>query len=443
MGIYFILHLIIRVLLIAVNSYCSAYLMMKGTLWISFSFSILILILQVVSLIVSISNQFNRLNQIIDSFRHEDYSVSKKNEYKLNSLYDNIYALSKKLKKESIKKASKDLVYDRILETLNTGILVLKRSRNKEIEIFHINEAFSKHFKIPRYTNWKLLKRQIDLIDKQEILFTWKNSKRTIELVSNTGSKELFFLNKVYSKDLNFEYLLVSLETIQQIIDRKEKESWYNLMLVMSHEIINTITPIASLSESLNSQISNKTIQIEELETAVQIIEKRSRHLITFIDSYRKLTDLPTPSLVKTNLTKLLEETVSIFQGDPITGEHFVFDDHENIYGMVDPEMLEHALINLISNSIAATKTVDHPKIVFTINQTVNATEIHLMDNGTGISQEVKNKVFIPYFSTKENGQGIGLTLSKNIIEAHKGKLSFQSGEHGTEFRISLTRMMH
>ena len=154
---------------------------------------------------------------------------------------------------------------------------------------------------------------------------------------------------------MNMNIMVLSLETVQQLINKKEKESWYKLMNVMSHEIINTITPISSLANSLGSLLNQNEIDdesLEELTMGLQIIKKRSQHLTNFVDTYRKLTELPLPQKEKVNLDELLSQTLQLFQEEFKNKQiELIYETQEEYILSLDKEQIEQVFINMITNS--------------------------------------------------------------------------------------------
>ena len=141
--------------------------------------------------------------------------------------------------------------------------------------------------------------------------------KQTYYSLSINDKKEEFFLKTSVTQTNEYGYLIVSLETIQQLIDKKEKEAWFKLMNVMSHEIINTITPISSLAENLDSLLQDENTDentIKELSQGLQIIKRRSHHLTAFVDTYRKLAELPLPQKKEISLSKIIKNTLLLFE---------------------------------------------------------------------------------------------------------------------------------
>lgn len=212
-------------------------------------------------------------------------------------------------------------------------------------------------------------------------------------------------------------------------------------MNVMSHEIINTITPISSLAENLEDLIQDEVDEetLEELSTGLKIIKKRSKHLTSFVDTYRKLAELPLPNKQKLSLVSLVDNTLNLFnkefQAKNIKLHKFT-NVNNDIYA--DKEQIEQVIINLLSNALYALEGIDNPVISIEIDANkANKPYLRVKDNGIGISEEIKDNIFVPYFTTRKDGSGIGLTLSKSIIEAHDSIIHFKSKPGDTVFTVT------
>jgi signal transduction histidine kinase len=212
-------------------------------------------------------------------------------------------------------------------------------------------------------------------------------------------------------------------------------------MNVMSHEIINTITPISSLAGNLGSLLEDDEMDDDtkkELKKGLTIIKKRSHHLTSFVNSYRQLAELPSPNKEKISLTKTIQNTLSLFQQQFKENNIKInFKTSERQQINADKKQIEQVVINLISNCLYALKGVKKPEIEIIITNKNNRIQVTISDNGIGISKEIKRNIFVPYFTTRKNGSGIGLALAKSIMEAHQGNISFISEEGKTSFILN------
>ena len=213
-------------------------------------------------------------------------------------------------------------------------------------------------------------------------------------------------------------------------------------MKVISHELMNSLTPIRSLSQNLKELVSQESLSQEDLQDikdSVSTMFNRSNHLQEFVESYRKLAMLPTPKKEKIELSSLIENCIQImkplFKKEDIEVKNNV---HFNRWIMVDPNQMEQVFINLLTNSLFALAEKENKQITISAELKEKRLYLIITDNGTGIEPEIEDKILLPFFTTRTGGAGIGLTLSKNIIEAHGGYLAFKSDENSTRFTVCL-----
>jgi signal transduction histidine kinase len=238
------------------------------------------------------------------------------------------------------------------------------------------------------------------------------------------------------------QLILVAMQNIQSELEEEEMKSWQNLIRVLTHEIMNSITPIASLSSTAYGLLKdghecevpesmNETI--DDVRHAVNTIEKRSKGLLTFIENYRKLTRIPKPDF-KIVAAKDLFERVEHLMKDQFEAHGIKFDmqiDPLSLELTADQALIEQVLINLSKNAVEALSGVANPKIKLkAATDGLGNPVIIIMDNGRGISKEVAEKIFIPFFTTRQQGSGIGLSLSRQIIRLHKGTIGVTSTPH-------------
>ncbi|WP_460219615.1 sensor histidine kinase [Psychroserpens sp. MEBiC05023] len=437
-GVY--IQTILRILFLIANTYALFYVFERGFTISLIVFGILFCF-QILMFLDYIKGLFHDVEKSIDCLLYDDYSVSIPTYKRNNSLYDKTALLIEKHKMRAFEQSSEQLIFTNIIESLTIGILILRRDKQQHIDVFQINEAFTSFLNIPKYYNWNLLKEKITPL--VNLIENWQSSRHTVSINVNDKTED-FFLKTSATQTNELQYLIISLETIQQLIDKKEKEAWYKLMNVMSHEIINTITPISSLAENLESLLQEDTpdeVTLNELSHGLGIIKKRSHHLNSFVDTYRKLTELPLPNKTEINLTDLVNNTLSLFEKEFNTKQISIHITAKKDYLInADKQQVEQIIINLISNCLYALVDSKDPKIEIHIFEENKKIILSVSDNGIGISEDIKDNIFIPYFTTRKNGSGIGLTLSKSIMEAHNGKIFFNSENNKTNFILSFIK---
>jgi len=278
-----------------------------------------------------------------------------------------------------------------------------------------------------------------------------KNLSKLI-LRLQSGQKELYTLNvdgevlplSIIVKELKLEnqpLKLVAFQNIKHELEENELASWQKLIKVLTHEIKNSAIPISTLSSVISQMIMDdqgalKDIsQLEQddaddLKNGLTTVEKRSKGLVKFVESYSKLSKLPEPELKPVEVNEILTSIENLMKDEfSQKGIAFKSSYDSNLTISADQEMIEQVLINLVKNAIHACETVEHPAVALQATKIGSDTIISVSDNGIGISRETQEDIFVPFFTTKQDGSGIGLSLSRQIMKAHNGSISLKSEE--------------
>jgi two-component system nitrogen regulation sensor histidine kinase NtrY len=232
---------------------------------------------------------------------------------------------------------------------------------------------------------------------------------------------------------------IISLQDIRNELEEKELDSWKKLISTLTHEIMNSITPITTLTVAIKRCFmqdgnikSPEKISAENIKDAIDgtnIIEERSKGLISFVDNYRSITKLPVPELSIVSVSQLFGELEMLFKDTfELNKIRFVKEiTPDNLKTMADKKLMEQVLINLIKNSLDAMKNYKKGLIIFRAFEENNNVNIQIVDNGPGIPDNIIENIFTPFYTTKEKGTGIGLSISRQIIRMHKGKIFIRS----------------
>jgi len=221
---------------------------------------------------------------------------------------------------------------------------------------------------------------------------------------------------------------LVNLKNIRSILEENEMEAWQKLVRVLTHEIMNSITPIISLSDTLCERALQQGMEEESiLLQGMKTIHRRSKGLLGFVENYRKLSRLSSPILAPVRVGDWLDDIKKLFPSSKVRYIYKVEDENRKL--MIDRSQMEQVLINLLKNAGEACAEQPHPEVVV---ETAYLAEKHtfqlsVKDNGNGILPEVQDKIFIPFFTTKTTGSGIGLSLCKQIMTLHGGSIRVSS----------------
>ncbi|MFM7487371.1 MAG: sensor histidine kinase [Cytophagales bacterium] len=381
---------------------------------------------------------------LFDQIRFDEVTTS----FKTTSQDENVLRVQRemneafnKVKQARKEKDSEYQFFKNIVQHVGIGILTFKKDGTIQI----INNAAKRLLRVDRVEHINELREASDAL--VDAFLKLKTGGR--ELVRLKAGDETVQLS-VFAIELTLrgeEVKLISMNNIQSELEEKEMEAWQNLVRVLTHEIMNSVTPISSLAgiveEELGKKLNSEEVvlkkdEAEDMHLSVQTISKRSEGLIKFVKEFRSLTHIPKPKLMQVAVKPLLEELALLHRkelADNGIGIS-VSTDPETMVVMADKMLVEQVLINLIKNAIQAFGEKTDRQIVMTAyqNETGNVL-ISVKDNGTGIEPEALEKIFIPFFSTKKTGSGIGLSLSRQIMRQHEGNISVKSvlGE-GTEF---------
>jgi len=401
---------------------------------------------QIFSLTKFLRRGNEELVSFLDSIRHDDITYS----YKTDSDNENINKLNNSLNnvlknlREVRKEKDADFQYlKNIVQHIGIGLITFKS--NGKIQI--MNTAAKKLLKV----------NQADNVDELSVV-----SDKLVDIFKKlrTGGRDLLRLEiggdivqlAVYAIELTLrgdEFKLVSIQNIQSELEEKEMEAWQNLVRVLTHEIMNSVTPISSLANTvevdLNTQLANgkdvntmSNEEVEDIHLAIQTIKKRSQGLIRFVQDFRNLTHIPKPKIKDIKVKRLLNELIKLLHNEIESREVKlnVRIDPEDLTIQADKELIEQVLINIIQNALQSFD--DQTNRLVEISAYVDEKSrpiISVKDNGNGIEEEALEKIFIPFFTTKKNGSGIGLSLSRQIMRQHQGLLGVKTKlDEGTEF---------
>ena len=442
------INIIIRVSLIVALSLLLGFLVFKAG---SIRFSILC-ILTISILTISLISYLNRANTNIrfffDSVRNDDSNLSFSVENKsgsLKELHQSMNNVNRQIQELKIENAHQEQYFHKILEHLATGIITY----NNKGFILHTNTAAKRLLSLEVLNHLK----QIERIDKK-LFRTIKDLKpferHLVAVNTKQGEIQLSLKSTSFGSDNN-ELVILSIQDIKHELDEKEVDSWMRLIRVLMHEIMNSITPITSLSESLSNiyqrggklvvpqEITEKTI-LTTLQ-GLNVIREQGKGLMTFVESYRKLTRIPKPEMKLFKVSDLFSRVkvlIRSLESGEKTDISFTIN-NPDLQILADENLVSLVMINLIKNAVEANENNPDCRIRVTAGCDQNdQKEICISDNGPGINKENLEEIFIPFFTTRENGSGIGLSVSKQIMAAHGGTLKVRSVMNKeTEFCMS------
>ena len=228
---------------------------------------------------------------------------------------------------------------------------------------------------------------------------------------------------------------LYSIENLSGELTAREASAWRNLIRVLTHEIMNTLTPITSLAQTTTDLLDNPDAK-EDVRRAVETIARRSEGLTEFVLRYRELLKVPQPVLGRVSVSDALHGIETLMSGQ-LEGVQVAVDvSPESLEVSADASLLDQVLVNLVRNSLDAIKGVSKPRLELNGRLSFGRVLISVDDNGPGIDDETIEQIFVPFFTTKREGSGIGLSLSRQIMTAHDGEIAVESGTGGTIVRL-------
>lgn len=432
----FTFRLILRLLLINLLGIVLVYLVRNTQLWFTISGVSLILLGCIISLYFYINQIREDIKRFILAVKTRDHTLNFKNKATKGSfpeLYGSFNEIIQIHKDIQLEQDSIFQLIKTILEQVPVGVIVVKTNKieQKKSEISFFNQAASNLLNVPAYSYWHRFEQHLPIFTT-EIESIKDGGKRFIELKIQDKivqlSLEVIPLN-LYGSD----YQIISFQNIKDEIEQKETEAWNRLIGVISHEILNSITPISSLSDTVNQMITDKkslnTEDLADLKPALQTIKRRSEGLLDFVKDYRLIAELPTPNTKQHSIGEILQHIKVLMQ--PLASnkkiEFKILQTASKISLSIDFKLIEQALINLITNSIYALENTNNPLIEINYRLAHNKVYLDVSDNGKGIEAENIEKIFVPFYTTRKNGSGIGLTITRNIMKMHRGNLEVVS----------------
>lgn len=422
--------------LLAITSGITAYHFFLEEKWFNMMLFILLMIVFVALMYFSSAAQGSKTEKVISSIRKKDFSLFPQEEG--SSLLDSCIRLYYQSKEEQFSLSSYKLLYESILDQMETGLIILSEN-NKTREVFYVNNAFLSILQVPKYNRWDLYASKVPEFYKIIEDTHYQSSQEFFDISIHSNSKQSFSLRTQQVKNTQHNFYIITLESVQKIIEQKEKLAWNNLMKVISHELLNTLTPVNSLIQNLEYISNQETIDHEDqqdMKESLMVINSKSKQLLSFVDHYRQVAELPKPVLAPVSLKKVIESAARFLKSEFEKHHIQMVPDIEDYTVSADEKMIERSLINLYLNAIHAVPEKEYKLITTTVKSQNNRIIVSITDNGSGIIPEIKDKIFLPFFTTRANGSGIGLTLAKSIMEAHGGYLNYKTLEQGSSFEL-------
>ncbi|MDW3193867.1 MAG: ATP-binding protein [Cytophagales bacterium] len=414
----------------------------------------LVLILGQVYYLYQFLNKVNReLVTFLKSIHYDDFSLTypeRATKSSMDLVYREFNSVIKKFREIRAEKEAQYTYLKTIVQHVGIGIITV----DKIGEIQIINTAARTLLGIKQMKNISQIRSVSPaLVDAMESM---KTGGRDLIKINREGDEVQLAIYVIELSLRGKEFKLISLQNIQSELEEKEMEAWQNLIRVLTHEIMNSVTPISSLAATVEDELSGyldnegdvnpiSNEEVEDFHLALQTIHNRSVSLIKFVSDFRNMTRVKLPTIEEHKVCDILKHVISLLKND-MKEQGIELDYHvepEELLFNVDKEQIEQVVINLVKNAIQALAEneedgKENKLLKIRANQgDENAVLITINDNGPGIEEEALKKIFIPFFTTKKNGSGIGLSLSKQIMRNHRGNISAKSVLNvGTEFTL-------
>jgi len=434
----------IRLSFIIINTFLLVWLFQKHDI-ISASVSVIVLIAQIILIIKYVESTNRKLSRFFDNIKYNDFTsnfVSENHGESFEKLNESFNQVINQFNKTRAEKEDHHNQLQTIVQHISVGIITYRK--DGEVDIF--NNALKQIFKI---NNLKHI-NELAIIEKNlpnTLLQLEQDDNKLIKIHLDDEIMQLSIQATEFKKN-GEEYLLISIKNIHAELERKEIESWQKLIRVLTHEIMNSITPISSLASTVKELLPEGHLEetdpedLENMHDALSTISRRSKGLLNFVEVYRDLTRIPKPQFSNVMVKDLLFDSklVLLHKAKNTDIDISIETTPENISMMADPNLMEQVIINLLINAMQALEGKKNPKIIMTARFNKNdRVTIEVADNGHGIQADLMDKIFMPFFTSKKEGSGIGLSLSRQILHLHKGSIFVKSDEHkGTVFTLVL-----
>ena len=404
--------------------------------WILMSLCLIVGVVAVVKIIRFHFQNIRKLTYLFDSIENGDYAF-KFTEYD-GSFSDNMLNMSLNRIKDILVHARMETIqrekyYEDILDRVGTGVLVINAKGN----VYQINRSALRMFGLPVVTHVN----QLSVIDRtvsRTILALKSGEKQQLSFSTERGVSNLSVdASEMIVRDTPLR--IIAMNDVHEELDEKENESWIRLIRILTHEIMNSVAPITSISDSL---LSEKELIPVSAREGIEVIRTTSRGLVRFVESYRQLTRIPAPNCRPFYLRPFLERMRTLaLQGPEESVLVSIEIDVEpaDLLLYADEDQIGQVVLNLLKNALQALSGEGQGEIRIEAREAERgAIVVDVSDNGKGMPAEVAENVFVPFFTTKQDGSGIGLSLSRQIMRLHGGSLILKSTRpEGTVFRLT------
>ncbi|MDX5482487.1 MAG: ATP-binding protein [Hymenobacteraceae bacterium] len=413
----------------------------------------LLVVFQVYELIHSVERTNRDISSFLEAIRHSDFTqrfaISKANS-SYRDLYKAFNDVTESFQRVKSEKQAHHLYLQAIVE--HVGIGLLSFDKNGEVQL--VNQVAKELLHVPHLRNIQALERiSAELVN---VLQHIGSNEKALVTIQPKHEQLLLNVHATILVSQGRELKIVSLQNIQPELEEQELQTWQKVIRVLTHEIMNSVTPVISLTSTVAGLLEQEVMAkqavgelpdeetLEDMQAGLRTIEKRSTGMLHFVKNYRRLMRLPASELRPVKVNELLHSVHTLLQSEmeahKVELKMYLPDDRVEI--LADAEQLEQVFINLIKNGMEACSGSAQPcvEVVAYLDELDRAKlRVDVTDNGAGIPEDVLDKIFIPFYTTKKQGSGIGLSLSKQIMRQHGGSIRVNSQPGGpTTFSLQL-----
>jgi two-component system nitrogen regulation sensor histidine kinase NtrY len=437
--------LIIRLLIFALLSGCAAFFLVQNFFFL-FILCLSFLAVSGGELVYYYTSMNRKIAFFFDAVRNEDSTLHfPENVHNpgVRKLHQSLNQLNQIISEIKIRNEHNERFYRQLLKYSATGILAVDEKGYIDLA----NDAALQLMGLKHIAHIRLLEQK-NPVFYNSVTRMKPGHTQLIKMLEGEEIRQLSI--KVTRQQLSQKwYTIYSLYDIKAELEENELDTWQKLIRILTHEIMNSIAPITSLSNTLGRIIKSEktgkdgrvsTVDREKTIEGLKVIEETGKGLMHFIDNYRKLTKIPKPVFKSIRIPEWLSR-VELLMKERLASEKVHFEmiiKSKQKELIADEKLLSQVLINIINNAIDAVKRKKNKSIHLTVtNDKRGKLQVSVTDNGHGIREDEIDKIFIPFYTTRESGSGIGLSLSRQIMRLHKGSISVNS-VYGRYSTISL-----
>ncbi|MDW3192306.1 MAG: ATP-binding protein [Cytophagales bacterium] len=441
----FFFKLLFRLALITASIVTLSTIFLRVDLFFTQIILVGIIIAQLVELTYFVNRTNLELSRFLSGVRDGDFQLSfsqKADSSSFKALNHSFREVIHAFREYETERMAEYQFLNEIISQISFGVIVF--DDQEEIQV--MNQTASDLLSLPKVTKWKNLRNPNIAFVEQ--LYQMELAPNQLIETRVSGKDQMFSVTASQITLRSVVMKIVCFQNIQNEIRKKEIEAWHKLIRILTHETMNSVTPIVSLAETMQmilhteeghpkstQEISDENL--EDLAFSLETIIGRGNGILKFVNNYRKLTRIPKPEIEPVTIAPWIRKIINLTSAEPNTpGIHLDIAD-ESVIIPLDPVLIEQVLINLLKNSKEALENSENPTITVKVKSEAGNTLIIVQDNGPGVDQEKIEKIFIPFYTTKKEGSGIGLSVSRQIMSLHGGHLELQSEPGSTIFTLS------